>query len=479
MGDRDRPTTPPLSPAERRGSATSEAADEARARRGGAGPGISPGLGGSIRALFFGSRADQLATAQMNLAMVKVAMAVAWNEVSDEPIPADLKAEIGRARDSAEIRAVRDRIVDRLGDDGEAWFRSFFLNIDRNETGQLDLAFIKDKTTGLYQTTRGEVIDPALVGAESDQEVTSLFDELRGGAPEGALVEVELPFIGGRPGPETVREGQPFFEPEGFPLDDPADVGITRQLLRGAEPGITGVPQAIRNAQLLQPRQRYHLGFDWSPASWDAQRRIILKDSLVRAGYLDPDQQAGGATWAFAEASAMALLADESNGAGVPWNLQLAKVAANPSEAAKRRAKGRAGADRRPFVSPAFLEPDMATLSQAVKGSVRQRLGREPTAREMGELIATLDTDYTAEFGVQVAALRSEFDATTRAIETDEPQAAGSFRSVDPSARFAEHFDQRFAGEIDVRERGAAVNQREAIGAATMSMVDGLIGSRR
>jgi hypothetical protein len=52
-------------------------------------------------------------------------------------------------------------------------------------------------------------------------------------------------------------------------------------------------------------------------------------------------------------------------------------------------------------------------------------------------------------------------------------------QDVNPAARFAEHFDQRFAGEIDVRKRGAALNQREAIGAATMSMVDGLIGSRR
>jgi hypothetical protein len=174
----------------------------------------------------------------------------------------------------------------------------------------------------------------------------------------------------------------------------------------------------------------------------------------------------------------MAALADESNGAGVPWNLQLAKVAANPSEAAKRRAKGRVS-DRRPFVAPAFLKPDMATLSQAVKQSVRQRLGREPTGDEMGELIDTLGTDYRAEFGAQVAALRSEFDATTRAIDTDVAQSSGTVQSVNPAARFAEHFDERFGGEIDVRKRGAALNQREAIGAATLNMVDGLIGGRR
>jgi hypothetical protein len=176
--------------------------------------------------------------------------------------------------------------------------------------------------------------------------------------------------------------------------------------------------------------------------------------------------------------SAMAVLADEANGIGDPWQIQLDRVRGDPSEAAKRRAKG-AGADRAPFTAPAFLAPDMATLTQAVKQSVRQRLGREPTALEMGELIATLDTDYTAEFGVQVAALRSEFDARERGFETDEPQAAGSFRSVNPADRFAEHFEERFAGEIDVRERGAALNQREAIGAATLNMVDGLIGGRR
>ena len=469
MGDRDRPITPPLSPAEQRGSATSAAAAERRGERIAeeeAGAPIFGGFAGAFSEVLENRRAGRAVTAQMDLGIVKVAMAIAWKEVSDDPIPSDLVARIGRARDSAEIRAVRDLIVDRLGDDGEEWFRSFFLALDRNETGQLDLAFIKNRDTGQYQTTGGQVIDPALVGAETDEEASALFDDIFGEIPTDLSIELDLPFIGGRPGPETVREGQPFFEPEG---------SFQPGRVPGEAPGqARGAREGRRDT-----RQRYHLGFDSSPASWAPSRRIILKDSLVQAGYLDPDQMTGGATWAFPEMSAMALLADEANGIGDPWQIQLDRVKNNPSEAAKRRAKGRAGADRRPFVAPAFLKPDMATLSQSVKQSVRQRLGREPTSLEMGELIETLGVDFRAEFGAQVAALRSEFDATTRAIETDEPQAAGTVQSVNPAARFAEHFDERFAGEIDVRKRGAALNQREAIGAATMSMVDGLIGSRR
>ncbi len=417
------------------------------------------------------------------LLKTKATLSAAWLETTSVRMPAHLQASLAAAETLEALRQVMNLLMEVLGDDGAAFFELYQEFSQSSVIGEEGEGFVyeKDDEGNFVNKLTGDILDTeqiqAALGVDNEE---GLLSSIIGGAPgedPGALLD--LPFIGGRPGPGTVPEDQPLFEPPGVPLDDPDNVGITNQLLRGAEPGITGLPQRIRNAQLLQPVQRYHLGFDWSPASWDQQRRIILKDSLVRAGFLDPDQMTGGATWAFPEASAMALLADESNGAGIPWNIQLAKVAANPSEAAKRRAKGRAGADRRPFVAPAFLAPDMDTLTQAVKGSVRQRLGREPTAKEMGELIATLDTDYSAEFGVQVAALRSEFDATTRAIDTDEPQAAGSFRSVDPSARFAEHFDKRFAGEIDVRKRGAAVNQREAISAATMSMVDGLIGGRQ
>ncbi len=401
------------------------------------------------------------------LVKTKATMFAAWLETTSERMPTHLQASIGAAETIEALRQVMLLIMDSLGDDGQAFFDRYEEFTRTSVVGDLGEGFIyeKDDEGNFVNLVTGEVLDTETIQAQLGSGGSSgLVAAISAPPGEDLIALLDLPFIGGRPGPGTVPEDRPVFEPEGFPLFEDASIGA---ILRG-DP-----------SQFLEPRQRYHLGFDWSPASWDASRRVILKDSLVRAGYLDPDQQAGGATWAFAEASAMAALADEANGIGTTWNQQLAKVAADPSEAAKRRAKGRAGADRRPFVSPAFLKPDMATLSQAVKESVRQRLGREPTGAEMGELVETLGVDFRAEFGAQVAALRSEFDATTRAIETDEPQAAGTVQSVNPAARFAEHFDQRFAGEIDVRKRGAAVNQREAIGAATLNMVDGLIGGRR
>ena len=410
-----------------------------------------------------------LSTGQQKLTKTKATLSAAWLETTTTRMPAHLQASMAAAETIEALRQVMLNLMEILGDDGQAFFETYEDFTRTTVVGERGEGFVyeKDEEGNFVNTVTGEVLDTeATQAALGTDNAEGLLSSIIGGLPVGEDLGalLDLPFIGGRPGPGTVPEDRPVFEPQGFPFEETASVGA---LLRG-DP-----------LQQLEPRQRYHLGFDWSPASWDAQRRVILKDSLVRAGYLDPDQQAGGATWAFAEASAMAALADESNGLGVPWNLQLAKVAANPSEAAKRRAKGRALSDRRPFVAPAFLKPDMATLSQAVKESVRQRLGREPTGAEMGELVETLGIDFRAEFGAQVQALRSEFDATTRAIETDAPQAAGTVQSVNPAAQFAEHFDKRFAGEIDVRKRGAAVNQREAIGAATLSMVDGLIGGRR
>ncbi len=409
----------------------------------------------------------ELTTGQRKLVKTKATLSVAWLETTTVRMPAHLQASLAAAETIEALRQVMLMLIDVLGDDGEAFFETYEEFTRTSVVGERGEGFVyeKDEEGNFVNKVTGEVLDTEQVQAALG---TDTAEGLRAaiGSPEAEDLTalLDLPFIGGRPGPGTVPEDRPVFEPQGFPVFEDASIG---SLLRG-DP-----------SQFLKPRQRYHLGFDWSPASWDASRRVVLKDSLVRAGYLDPDQQAGGATWAFAEASAMAALADEANGIGTTWNQQLAKVAANPSEAAKRRAKGRAGADRRPFVAPAFLKPDMATLTQSVKQSIRQRLGREPTGTEMGELVETLGVDFRAEFGAQVAALRSEFDATTRAIDTDEPQAAGTVQSVNPAARFAEHFDQRFAGEIDVRKRGAALNQREAIGAATLNMVDGLIGGRR
>lgn len=410
-----------------------------------------------------------------HLTLTKATLAAAWVETTNVRMPANMQASLASSETIDQLRQVMLQLMDILGDDdGAAFFTKYTELTSVAVIGPAGGGFIyeQDDEGNFVNTVTGEVLDTEAVQTQLGVASTEgLIDAIIGGLPDEDPGELlELPFIGGRPGPETVLGDRPVFEPQGI------DFGGTRVGRFATQERIQGFGDALERGDV---RQRYHLGFDWSPASWDGARRVTLKDSLMRAGYLDPDQAAGGAVWAFAEASAMAILADESNGLGVPWNVQLGQVANNPSEAAKRRAKGRAAADRRPFVAPAFLKPDIATLSQAVKQSVRQRLGREPTGLEMGELVSQLGIDYRAEFGAQVTALRSEFAATTRAIETDEPQAAGEVRAVDPSARFAEAFEERFAGEIDVRKRGAALNQRRAIGAATLSMVDSLIGSRR
>ncbi len=299
-----------------------------------------------------------------------------------------------------------------------------------------------------------------------DSITASLFEDVIADAPE-APEEFDrlLPF--------SLPTGiSPAVDEAGVPLFDP--VGVFEP---GRVPGERGAQARGAREGRREFKLRYRQGTEWGMAAWDPIRRVIVKDTMIKAGFLDPDEAASGGTWAFAEASGMRALMEDSNATGVTWQSHLDRVAANPSLAAIERAKGRLGAaGRAPFVAPPFLKPDQATLSQAVKQAVRSRLGREPTASDMGDLIERLGVDYRAEYGAQVQAARAQFDATTRAIDTDAAQSAGEIQTVDPSARFAEFFESRFSNEIAFGERREELNDRQAVGRATLHMVDSIIG---
>jgi hypothetical protein len=437
-------------------------------------------------------------------------------------IPEDEDNErIDNAGTPEEFQDVVIDIVSRVeGGDQIAAAMSRVANGEVKPWGEEDKAvgYTRDANTGKWvqNATGEELTDDQMraafpesfgVGATS----TSAIEEIINSAPEetALAVNLTLPYIGGLSAsqawgynaegvrvpvdPQTGRELTPgeqgaFHQPKGiYTGDDPFNAGriargekvVTpeRYIEGGTIPAQTnepyfptGDPYLMRNVEHIQ---RYHPGFEWEPASWDPTEVVKIKDQLVEAQLLRADQRSQGANWSIAEANAFAKVAEAANGTGEMWGFVLGGMAANPPPGTD----GRQGPTRVPFVAPAYLAPDMDVLKQAVKESVRGRLGREPTGAEMNALIAGLDQDYRSAYEVQVAAARSEYDATTAAIETEQPQSGGEFRNVDPSASFAERFESRFDNEIDFMKRREALNDRQAYTSATMNMIDNLIGS--
>ena len=322
---------------------------------------------------------------------------------------------------------------------------------------------------------------------------TSLIEEILAGVPgAGEIIEREMGFIGGLDAPTAwgIVDGQRVpVDAQGSPVDeslfhqpkgifDPHTDSVTGQYWANkaqeqAEAGSfpTGSPFLQKNVEHIQ---RYHYGFQWEPASWDPVEVARIKERLVRAGLLDEDDRSTGSGWSHYEAKAFESLALAANATGEMWSFTLGEMERNPVGGGP--GGGGTTRQRDPFVAPSYLAPDMDILKQAVKDSVRGRLGREPTAREMEQLIVGLDQDYRSAYDVQVQASRSEYDATTRAIESGAEQSGGEFRNVDPASSFAENFESRFDNELAFKKRREDLNVRQSYTDATMRMIDSIVG---
>jgi len=112
-------------------------------------------------------------------------------------------------------------------------------------------------------------------------------------------------------------------------------------------------------------------------------------------------------------------------------------------------------AQRNPFIAPVEIKPDYATLAQGSKRTMRQMLGRTPTSSEMKLLTAQLGADYHDEWQTEVYdTQKMSWEAASRAHESDATSGAtGSVQGIDPEARFAERFEDRYENELEHRER--------------------------
>jgi len=104
------------------------------------------------------------------------------------------------------------------------------------------------------------------------------------------------------------------------------------------------------------------------------------------------------------------------------------------------------GGTTRIWRPPAYLAPDYAELSQAVKATFEQKLGRAPSDAEVKLLSVKMGTDHRGEFDAQAAAQKLQFFASGGT-------SAGTVQDVNYAARFQEDFGSKYQDELGTLDK--------------------------
>ena len=230
--------------------------------------------------------------------------------------------------------------------------------------------------------------------------------------------------------------GAPIGVPEGF---------VSRRDIR-LDPGDRVLFEGRPETAEVEVEPRYFEGDEWNLAGLPPEEVIEWQRRLVAAGLIEEDQYHPG-VWTDIDASALRIALGAANASGANVDDQLVDMASNLplSVVEARRQKELA----RQFVAPPYLEPDYASLAQAVKGTFRQNLRREPSESEMAELTRVMSGFYRQDYESEIAALRSAFDAEQQGLATGQAVTPCASTDVDPAAMFRQFFDQRFGPEAE------------------------------
>lgn len=269
----------------------------------------------------------------------------------------------------------------------------------------------------------------------------------------------------------------------------PAPIGVPRgftaQVTEDApEPArLQGLFGAAGAPRVREQDPRYFIGDQIAPASLAPEEIVAIQKRLVEAGLLETGKFYEG-FWDDATTAAYETVLAYSNQRGTEWQDTLQDLIDNIPDELKEQQQQAAIADV--FQEPAYMAPDYATLAQDVKGMFRSRLGRDPTEDELREMAGALSGSWKAAHDAAVAAARAEFDMGQTLQEQAEageelPEATspGTFTMVDPAARFAELFEQRFKPEIDRLESLGAVRQNTDNVFASVRSLTSMIGGNQ
>ena len=106
----------------------------------------------------------------------------------------------------------------------------------------------------------------------------------------------------------------------------------------------------------------------------------------------------------------------------------------------------RSGGTSRVWRPPAYLAPDYAELSQAVKMTFEQKMGRAPSDAEIMLMSKKMQVDHRGEFDAQVTAQKLQFF-------NQGGDSAGTVQDTNYAARFQENFESRYGAELGTLDK--------------------------
>lgn len=232
---------------------------------------------------------------------------------------------------------------------------------------------------------------------------------------------------------------------------------------------ITQVSQREYNA-----RPFYETNDDWALFAGQSREAIAeMQNTLVGVGALEAGDIVQG-SWGPAEAAAFKDWLFIANGQARRWEDVDTDLMKNYF-GEKNASAGKPA--RTPFVSRAYQRMDPATAENSVKSVVRNMLGRDPTSDELGQLGSYLEEQHRGSFVADVEAARSEYNATTAAIDSGQEQSGGEVQDVDFEARFIKQFEDTHEAELARSKRTeTSVNRQETVGQGLSNLMNKLGG---
>lgn len=226
-----------------------------------------------------------------------------------------------------------------------------------------------------------------------------------------------------------------------------------------------GLPTTVDNGVPV-----YFVGDEFAQlAGLPLEQRVLLQEQLVALGFAsniipgdpgDPESLAG-----------MKALLSLSNANGERYSETIARLT-KLQEAGVWKAEGASAAD---FDPRPYLKPDYDTISQKVKQTFRESLGRDPDLYELQQLAGELTGFHELEYEAATEFEQLQHESSI----TAGSQPAGIVERQDPAASFAELFERKYKHELDFVEDKAQAQVSRATVESGVNTLDSMIDRTR
>lgn len=231
--------------------------------------------------------------------------------------------------------------------------------------------------------------------------------------------------------------------------------------------------QLQKNAMQEIRRPWYDPSDNWALFAGLSPESIAqVQRQLVDWGGLEEEEVVWG-NWGPTEAQVMQSVMTVANGKAIKWTddemMELMPTVFQEQKAAST--------PRAAFVPDPYRPMDPATVELSIKETVRQMIGRDPTAEDLAELGSYLTDMHASSYAADVQAARGVYDAQVAADEAEASYGeAPAVQDVDWESRFMLQMEDRFAPQIATQERGEQAAKQQDMGVAMSNLMNRLGG---